>query len=103
MEVLQNGLRKQAVEIIKTAAAGDLVKAKALTKAYLQAIFREQNNAEEAIKSVRELLSGAQPTDHAPLRRREAAEYLGISMDTQMCIRDRGVSASPPPTAALPV
>lgn len=82
VEVLQNGLRKQAVEIIKTAAAGDLVKAKVLTKAYLQAIFREQNNAEEAIKSVRELLSGAQPTDHAPLRRREAAEYLGISMDT---------------------
>lgn len=82
VEVLQNGLRKQAVEIIKTAAAGDLVKAKVLTKAYLQAIFREQNNAEEAIKSVRELLSGAQTTDHAPLRRREAAEYLGISMDT---------------------
>ena len=50
VEVLQNGLRKQAVQIIKVSAAGDYEKAAALTKKYMEQIELEKENAEEAIR-----------------------------------------------------
>lgn len=57
VEVLQNGLRKQAIEIIKTSARGELEKAEELTKSYLNQIKREQSNAEETIQIVKDILS----------------------------------------------
>ncbi len=48
VEVLQNGLRKQAIVIIKTSALGNFSKAICLAKHYLKQIRNEQKNAEEA-------------------------------------------------------
>ncbi|MEM1485514.1 MerR family transcriptional regulator [Oscillospiraceae bacterium PP1C4] len=81
IEVLQNGLRKTAVEIVKISATGDFDKAIFLTNDYLQQIQKEQQNAEEAIQSVKQLLSGERATNPRCLKRKEAAEYLHISMD----------------------
>ena len=83
VEVLQNGLRKQAIAIIKTSALGNFDKAICLAKYYLQQIKKEQRNAEEAITITEKLLSGdLQETGTAFLTRKEAADYLQISIDT---------------------
>lgn len=83
VEILQNGLRKKAIDIIKTSATGNLEDAKNITKNYLQQIKIEQRNAEEAIKIVEQLLSGDyQEINKLYLTRKETADYLQISMDT---------------------
>lgn len=82
VEVLQNGLRKQAIQIIKTAAAKDFDRAINLTKCYLQQIKGEQRNAEEAIMITRRLLSDEnQETGKIRFTRKETAEYLQITID----------------------
>ncbi|EHQ64395.1 MerR family transcriptional regulator [Paenibacillus dendritiformis C454] len=83
VEVLQNGLRKMAIEIIKTSATGNFDKAIQLANSYLQQIQKEQINAEEAIAIAEQLLSGnEQEMDRVVLTRQEAANHLQISMDT---------------------
>ena len=52
VEVLQNGLRKQAVNIIKVSAAGNYEEAAALTRRYIQQVDQERKNAEEAIQII---------------------------------------------------
>ncbi len=83
VEVLQNGLRKQAISIVKTSAFGDFDKAIQMTKNYLQQIKQEKANAEEAIAITEKLLSGEEEESSTRvLTRKETAEYLQISMDT---------------------
>ena len=82
IEVLQNGLRKQAISIIKISATGNFNQAISLTKHYLQQIKAEQRNAEEAIVITEKLLSGNyQEIGSTVLTRKETADYLQISMD----------------------
>ncbi len=82
VEVLQNGLRKQAINIIKTSAAKDFDRAIFLTEFYLQQIKREQKNAEEAIAITERLLSGKnQETGNILFTRKETADHLQITMD----------------------
>jgi len=82
VEVLQNGLRKQAIAIIKTSALGNFSKAICLAEQYLQQIRNEQRNAEEAIAITEKLLScGSQEIGTTFLTRKEAADYLKISID----------------------
>ena len=59
VEVLQNGLRKQAVNIIKVSAAGNYEEAAALTRRYIQQVY-----------------AGIYFT------RKEAADFLGVTIDT---------------------
>lgn len=83
VEVLQNGLRKQAIDIIKISATGNFNKAIHLTESYLQQIKNEQKYAEEAIAITEKLLSGSsEGTDTDVMTRKETADYLKISMDT---------------------
>ena len=84
VEILQNGLRKKAMEIIKTSAAGNLVKAEILANEYLQQIIQERLHANEAITIVQRLLSGDDEvtTNEFSLTRKEVADYLEISIDT---------------------
>lgn len=85
IEVLQNGLRKQAIAIIKTSATGGFNQAIHLTELYLQQIKQEQRNAEEAIEITEKLLSGKpqeHETDAALLTRQDAADYLQVTIDT---------------------
>lgn len=82
LEVLQNGLRRTAIDIIKTSATGNFDKAIQLTKSYLQQIKKEQRNAEEAIVITEQLLSGnGQEMNSVFLTRQETASHLQISMD----------------------
>jgi DNA-binding transcriptional MerR regulator len=83
VEVLQNGLRKKAINIIKLSAAGDFDRAIRLAESYLQQIKEEQENAEEAISITQSLLSdNKQEADGCFFTRKEAADHLQISMDT---------------------
>ncbi len=81
MEVLQNGLRKKAVQIVKTAASCDFSKALVLAEEYLAQIRKEHANAEEAVEIVTEILAGESQEHTHPMKRREVSRYLGISMD----------------------
>ena len=82
IEVLQNGLRKKLVQMVKTAAAGDFDKALVLTQEYLLQVKEESRNAEEAAEIVQRILSTAEQKNTRCLKRKEVSEYLNISMDT---------------------
>lgn len=81
IEVLQNGLRKMIIEMIKTSATGDFDKAIIITRNYLSQVGLERNNAEEAIEIVKQLLSDNSQENIVSLKRKEVSEYLNISMD----------------------
>lgn len=82
IEVLQNGLRKKVIEIIKTSADRKFDDAIRLTYEYEQQVQNEKSRAEGAIESVKQLLSGDEVINTLLLRRNEVAEHLQISMDT---------------------
>jgi len=84
VEVLQNGLRKQAVNIIKVSAAGNYEEAAALTRRYIQQVDQERKNAEEAIQITRKILAGLDGKEHTGIyfTRKEAADFLGVTIDT---------------------
>ena len=82
VEVLQNGLRKKIIDIIKASADGDFDRAIHLPKGYLHQIKKERRNAEEAIAIAEQLLSGSRTeANRACLTRKEAASYLQVTMD----------------------
>lgn len=85
VEVLQNGLRKLAIDIIKVSASGDYDKAAELTKRYIAKIDIEKENAEEAIDITRNILLGIVESDGVSklsFSRKEAAEFLNVTVDT---------------------
>ena len=82
VEVLQRGLRKKAIEIIKTSAKGEYDDAIEITVSYIEEIRSEQKNGEEAVRIVGQLISGGEYKGGGLLlKRNEAARKLGISMD----------------------
>ncbi len=83
VEVLQNGLRKKAVQIIKTCAEQDFDKALTLTCDYLEQLAGERKNAEDAIHIAERILSGSETVmEDGLFTRKQAADYLKISIDT---------------------
>ena len=84
VEVLQNGLRRQAVNIIKVSAAGNYEEAASLTRRYIRQVDQERENAEEAIQITRQILAGLDSGEHTGVSytRKEAADLLGITIDT---------------------
>ncbi|MDF2986448.1 MAG: transcriptional regulator, MerR family [Eubacterium sp.] len=79
----QNGLRKKAMAIIKLSAAGLYEKAISLTQNYIAQIASEQKNAEEAINIARQIINKKKSEiTEAGLTRKEAADYLKITIDT---------------------
>lgn len=82
IEVLQNGLRKKIVEMVKVSARGEFEKAVSLTEEYLHQLSKERNNAREAIRIVKQILSDTEEKSSLTMKRKEASSYLGISMDT---------------------
>ena len=82
IEVLQSGLRKKAIGIIKTSAQGNFDGAVRLAEDYLRQLKVEKSNAEEAIIITEGLLSGGlHEHDDTLLTRKETSDYLRISMD----------------------
>ena len=82
IEVLQNGLRKKAVDTVKLSAKGNFDKALMFAEEYLSQIQREKINAEESIRIAQQILSGKSAEHTLLLKRKEVSEYLDISMDT---------------------
>lgn len=82
IEVLQNGLRKKMVAMVKTAACGDFDTALSLTEEYLLQVQSEQKNAKEAIGIVKQILSGHTAASTVRWKRNETAKHLQISIDT---------------------
>lgn len=82
IEVLQNGLRKKMVQMVKMSAAGDYEKALELTREYLLQIRQEIANAEEATQITEQILDGRTEENLHTMKRKEVSEYLNISMDT---------------------
>ncbi len=85
VEVLQNGLRKQAVDILKVTALGNLEDAKKMAQCYLQQLDLEMSHAEEAIEIAHKILNSYDlntPKEDITLTRKEAAEALQVTMDT---------------------
>ncbi|WP_099469931.1 MerR family transcriptional regulator [Konateibacter massiliensis] len=81
VEVLQNGLRKKIIQMVKKSAAGDFETALVLTREYLEQVRQERENAEEAIYIVEQVLNGFHENTHF-FKRKEVSKYLNISMDT---------------------
>lgn len=81
-EVLQNGLRKKIIQMVKKSAAGDFDTALILTQEYLAQVKQERTNAEEAIEIVKKILSGVERENRHFFKRKEVSEYLSVSMDT---------------------
>ena len=88
VEVLQNGLRKQAVTIIKTSASGDFETALKLTQHYRDQVEQEIKHAEEAVRICTRLLAGSKEPctgnngEQTVYTRKEAAGILGVTIDT---------------------
>lgn len=82
IEVLQNGLRKKIVNMIKISAKGDFDTAILFTQEYLKQVRQERANAEEAIEIVKQILSGNIEEKSTSYKRKEVSNYLNISMDT---------------------
>lgn len=83
VEVLQNGLRKLAVDIIKVSASGDYERAAELTRGYIAQVEIEKEKAEEAIEITEDVLSGIAGADSASklsFSRKEAAEFLNVTV-----------------------
>lgn len=81
IEVLQSGLRERMREMIKALANYDFDHAQTLLDQYIVAVDQEIAQAEEAIYIVEHLLKGESADRKFSLKRREAADYLGVTTD----------------------
>lgn len=81
-EVLQNGLRKKAIEVIHLCAAFNFDHATQSAREYEAMLTRETENAKAAIVSVETMLNRKRKPDGVSLKRREAAERMGVTLDT---------------------
>lgn len=83
VEVLQSGLRKNAVEIVKASAKGEFDRALGLAGRYEEKLEAERKNAVEALGIAAEILSGASTEHGRPvMTRKEAADDLQVTIDT---------------------
>lgn len=83
IEVLQGGLRKQIIDIIKLSAQCDFSKAMSATLDYMNKVQTERKNAEEALEITKGLLSGiSEELPQWSMDRKQTAQYLGVSIDT---------------------
>lgn len=83
VEVLQGGLRKNIIDIIKLSAQGKFQKAIAYTNNYINQVRIEQKNAEEAIEITKKLLAGIQEKENdVVFTRKQTADYLKVTIDT---------------------
>ena len=81
IEILQSGLRKQIYQMVKLSAAGRFDQALALTEAYLSRLRQERGHAEDAVRTVKQILSGEVQENRASMKRKEVSAYLEVSMD----------------------
>ena len=71
IEVLQSGLRKKIVSVVKLSANKKFEQAIALTQEYLDGLLTERHNAEDAIQIVQDILSGETEVHRFSMKRKE--------------------------------
>lgn len=81
-ELLQNGLRKQVIDIIKASAKGEYDEALELARKHLESISNEEKNAEETIKIVENNLLKESVENSKTYTRKQLADYLELTIDT---------------------
>ncbi len=81
-EVLQNGLRKKAIEIIRLCAACDFDNAIVCTEQYDAMLVKEIENARSAICYVESILRSDYLQEQILLNRGQTAAYLDVTIDT---------------------
>lgn len=83
VEILQNGLRKKIINIIKTSARGDFQKAIEYCEDYINQLNREEKNAEEAIELAKKIILGEEKIENQiSFTRKQASDYLDVTIDT---------------------
>lgn len=82
IEVLQNGLRKKILSVVKASALGHFDEGLRLTNEYIHTLQNEIENAHEAVTITTELLKGKNTINTDALKRKEVSDKLEISMDT---------------------
>ena len=83
VEILQNGLRKKIINIIKISAKGEFEEAINCCKDYINQLNREKRNAEEAIKITKQIIVGEESKENQGIfTRKQAADYLEVTIDT---------------------
>jgi DNA-binding transcriptional MerR regulator len=82
IEVLQNGLRKRMIEVVKLSAKGQYEDAITLTNMYTTILDSEIANAKEAVQITNTLLKSSFSENTILLKRKEVSDILGITMDT---------------------
>lgn len=81
-EVLQNGLRKKAVEVVQLCAALDFEASLSAVREYRSMIDREILNAKSAITAVENILEMGSGPEITMLKRRDAANTLCVTSET---------------------
>lgn len=82
IELLQSGLRKRMIEVVKLSAEGQYEQAIQRTNVYIHIAESEIVNANEAVEITNALLKSSFEEKAALLRRKEVSDILGITMDT---------------------
>ncbi|PKO00522.1 MAG: MerR family transcriptional regulator [Chloroflexi bacterium HGW-Chloroflexi-5] len=82
IEVLQGGLRKKIISIVKISAKGHYDDAIALTHEYVAIAEAEIVNANEAVEIADKLLKKPIHENIILLKRKEVSDVIGVSMDT---------------------
>lgn len=83
VEILQNGLRKKMINIVKLSAKGKFEEAISCTEDYINQVEQERKNAEEAIEISKHLLLDIDvEKNNMFLTRKQTADYLQVTIDT---------------------
>lgn len=82
VEVLQNGLRKQMIGVLKAVAELDWQGAKQQCQAYLEHLASERVNAEESLQLAGALWAALPDESAQQLSRQQMAQALGITVET---------------------
>ena len=83
VEILQNGLRKKIVHVVKLSAKGSFQEAIKATNEYINQIGQERKNAEEAIELSKNMLLEKNNQDNDVFfTRKQASDYLQVTIDT---------------------
>lgn len=82
IEVLQKGLRKNIIDVVKLSAQKQYDEAIQLTHHYINTVKEEIKNAKEAVDITKILFQGITQENTVSLKRKEVSWALGITMDT---------------------
>lgn len=82
IEVIQSGMRRTIIQVVKLSAKGQYDKAIDLTNTYINIVESEISNATEAVEITNELMRSSIKEEGTIMKRKEVSDVLGITMDT---------------------